>query len=107
MSPIPKTGGTRAPTKRSLDANAVRAEFPILQRRVHGKPLVYLDNAATTQKPTAVLEALDDYYREHNANVHRGLHALSMEASEMYEAAHETVADFIGADGMQEVVFTQ
>jgi cysteine desulfurase / selenocysteine lyase len=108
LSPIPKTRGTRtlAP-KPGLDVPALRADFPILQREIHGKPLVYFDNAATTQKPNAVLDAVDDYYREHNANVHRGLHALSMEASQMYEDAHQTVADFIGADGMEEVVFTQ
>jgi cysteine desulfurase/selenocysteine lyase len=99
----PASDGTDA-----LDVAAVRRDFPILTRMVHGdKPLVYLDNAATTQKPEEVLRALDDFYRLHNANVHRGLHALSMEASELYEAAHEKVAGFIGASGMDEIVFTQ
>jgi cysteine desulfurase/selenocysteine lyase len=107
MSGVAKTADRRTTHVARLDVERLRADFPILSRQVHGKPLVYLDNAATTQKPTQVLDAFDGFYREHNANVHRGLHALSMEASEMYEAAHETVADFIGAKGMEEIVFTQ
>ncbi|HEX9816736.1 MAG TPA: cysteine desulfurase [Candidatus Thermoplasmatota archaeon] len=91
----------------TYSVDAIRKDFPILSRKVHGKPLVYFDNAATTQKPNAVIEALTEFYSEHNANVHRGLHVLSMEASDMYDQAHEKVADFIGADGMEEVVFTQ
>ncbi|MDE2846241.1 MAG: cysteine desulfurase, partial [Gemmatimonadota bacterium] len=74
-----------------------RADFPILDRKVHGKPLVYLDNSATSQKPRAVLDALDDYYTRLNANVHRGLHTLSEEATNAYEAARERVARFINA----------
>jgi len=93
---------------RGLDVERVRKDFPILNRKIHGnKSLVYFDNAATTQRPVQVIETLDNFYREHNANVHRGLHVLSMEASEMYEKAHEKVADFIGAAGMEEVIFTQ
>lgn len=93
---------------KGLDAQALRKDFPILARTVHdGKPLVYFDNAATTQKPNAVIDAVTDFYRSTNANVHRGLHELSMEASELYERAHEKVADFLNADGMREVVFTQ
>ena len=95
-------------TSAHLDVSKIRKDFPILERKVHGKkPLVYFDNAATTQRPVQVLETLDDFYRNHNANVHRGLHVLSMEASEMYEKAHEKVADFVNADGMEETIFTQ
>jgi cysteine desulfurase / selenocysteine lyase len=98
----------RGAARHALDASKLRKDFPILGRKVHGtKPLVYFDNAATTQRPVQVIETLDTFYREHNANVHRGLHVLSMEASDMYEKAHEKVADFIGAEGMEEVVFTQ
>ncbi len=100
--------GKRAKKPTALDVAAIRKDFPILARKVHGtKPLVYFDNAATTQKPVQVLEALDDYYRNHNANVHRGIHELSMEASDLYDRAHEKVADFIHAGGMPEIVFTQ
>jgi cysteine desulfurase / selenocysteine lyase len=99
---------TTPPEGHGYDVKTIRKDFPILARRVHGdKPLVYLDNAATTQKPESVLKTLDGYYRNHNANVHRGLHELSMEASEMYERAHDTAARFIGAKGRQETVFTQ
>jgi cysteine desulfurase/selenocysteine lyase len=68
---------------------SIRADFPILQRRVHGKPLVYLDNAATTQKPQAVIDRLNRYYREENANIHRGVHALSVDATEAYDEARD------------------
>ncbi len=96
---------TKAPAlPRSLDE--IRAEFPILAREVHGKPLAYLDNGATSQKPLAVLEALDRFYREHNANVHRGVHTLSEEATALYEEARATVAAHIGAD-RREVVFVR
>lgn len=91
-----------------LPVERLRKDFPILERKIHGnKPLVYFDNAATTQRPVQVIETLNRFYREHNANVHRGLHVLSMEASEMYEKAHEKVAHFIGTQGMEEIVFTQ
>src|SRR5512138_1011314 len=82
----------------------IRAEFPILAREVHGEPLAYLDNGATAQKPLAVLDALDAYWREHNANVHRGVHTLSEEATALYEEARKTVASHIGAD-RREVIF--
>jgi len=75
----------------------VRADFPILSRTVNGKPLVYLDNAATTQKPRTVLAAVDAYYHEINANVHRGVHELSARATDAYEAARERVRAFLGA----------
>ncbi len=89
---------------RSLDS--IRAEFPILRREVRGRPLAYLDNGATVQKPTSVIEEVDRYYREHNANVHRGVHTLSEEATALYEGARQTVAEHIGADS-REVVFTR
>jgi cysteine desulfurase/selenocysteine lyase len=85
----------------------VRADFPILARAVHGKPLVYLDNAATTQKPQAVLDALTRYYTESNANVHRGVHQLSERATEAFEAARERVRRFFNASGPTEIVFTR
>ncbi len=88
------------------DLERVRSDFPILSREVNGHPLVYLDSAATTQKPTAVLDAMDAYYRESNANVHRGAHTLSAEATELYEGARTKVARFIGAEPAQ-TVFTR
>ena len=89
-----------------IDLRALRADFPILKREVNGKPLAYLDSAATTQKPQSVLDAMDDYYRLHNANVHRGAHTLAGEATEMYEGARGKVARFVGADAGQ-LVFTR
>jgi cysteine desulfurase/selenocysteine lyase len=91
--------------KRALEA--IRADFPILQRKVNGKPLVYLDHAATSQKPSAVIERMNRYYREENANIHRGVHRLSQEATEAYEGARKTVADFLGAASDKEIVFTK
>lgn len=92
----------------SLDVGAIRAEFPILEREFNGEQLVYLDNAATTQTPDPVVDAMSDYYRESNANVHRGIHHLSQEASIAYEEAHDRVAEFIGASGgREEVIFTK
>ncbi|MDG5757890.1 cysteine desulfurase [Natronococcus sp. A-GB1] len=91
----------------ALDVGAIRDEFPILQREFDGQQVVYLDNAATTQTPDPVVDAMSDYYRESNANVHRGIHHLSQEASEAYEVAHDRVAEFIGADGREEVIFTK
>lgn len=90
----------------SLDLAALRAQFPILSRKVDGKPLVYLDNAATTQKPQAVIDALVSFYTECNANVHRGAHALADEATRRYEHARDTVASFIHANDRQEVIWT-
>ena len=92
----------------SLDVEAIRTDFPILKREFDGTRLVYLDNAATTQTPEPVVETIADYYRTTNANVHRGLHQLSQEASVAYEEAHDRVAEFIGASGgREEVVFTK
>jgi cysteine desulfurase/selenocysteine lyase len=92
--------------ERLRSIEAIRAEFPILTRQVHGKPVAYLDNGATAQKPLAVIEALDVYWREHNANVHRGVHTLSEEATALYEEARQTVADHLGADH-REVIFVR
>jgi cysteine desulfurase/selenocysteine lyase len=89
------------------DIRHIRADFPILNRQVHGKPLVYLDNAATSQKPEAVLQAMDDYYRRYNANIHRGVHTLAEEATAAYESARRKVARFINAYSYREVVFTR
>lgn len=85
----------------------IREEFPILREQAHGRPLIYFDNAATTQKPRAVLDAVRRYYEHDNANVHRGLHTLSARATEAYERARQTVADYIGADAADEIVFTR
>ncbi len=89
-----------------LDVTALRADFPILSRTVHGAPLVYLDSAATSQKPTAVLDAMDAYYRETNANVHRGVYELAAEATARYEAGRDAVARMVGAE-RESVVFTK
>jgi cysteine desulfurase / selenocysteine lyase len=90
-----------------IDVTRVRADFPILQRMVNGHPLIYLDNAATTQKPRQVIDALVDYYTRINANVHRGVHTLSVEATDAYEASRERVARFIGAADSDEIVFVR
>lgn len=91
----------------SFDVERVREDFPILQREVHGKPLVYLDTAASAQRPLAVIEAVEDFYRNHNANIHRGVHTLSQEATEAYESARDRVAGFINAPSRDELVFTR
>ncbi|APW97181.1 cysteine desulfurase [Halobiforma lacisalsi AJ5] len=91
----------------SLDVEGIRQQFPILQREFDGQQVVYLDNAATTQTPDPVVDAMSDYYRQYNANVHRGIHHLSQEASIAYEEAHDRVAEFINADGREEVIFTK
>jgi len=90
-----------------LDVTRIRQDFPILSRTVHGKPLVYLDNAATTQKPKQVIEALTRYYRESNANIHRGIHTLAEEATAAYEAVREQTARFINAPSSRSIVFTR
>jgi len=90
-----------------LDVEAVREDFPILHQQVHERPLVYFDNAATSQKPAAVIEAVASYYREDNANVHRGSHTLSDRSTRAYEEARETARDFIGAADTEEIVFVR
>ena len=89
------------------DWTALRAEFPILEQQVHGHPLVYFDNAATSQKPRGVVEALDRYYQRDNANVHRGIHELSNRATAAYEAARARAAAFVNARRAEEIVFTR
>jgi len=97
---------TRKPRKKTNWA-ALRTDFPILDQRVHGQPLIYLDNAATTQKPRAVLDALRNYYEKDNANVHRGIHELSIRATTAYEAARARGAKFINARSADEIIFTR
>lgn len=91
----------------SFDVQKLREEFPILNQSVNGNPLVYLDNAATTQKPLSVINSIDNYYRTINSNVHRGLHTLSERATEAYEASREKVRDFINAENTNEIVFVR
>jgi cysteine desulfurase / selenocysteine lyase len=97
---------TTGPAAGVLDVAAVRRDFPILERRIRGEPLVYLDSAATSQKPLQVLAAMDDYYRRHNANVHRGVHTLAEEATHLFEEARGKVARFVGA-AERATVFTK
>src|SRR5262245_10963843 len=91
----------------TFDVAAVRADFPVLHQRVHGHPLVYLDNAATSQKPAVVLDTLRHYYEFDNANVHRGVHELSGRATDAYEGAREIVRAFLNAASVREIVFTR
>ena len=90
-----------------LDVAKIREDFPILSRQVYGKPLVYLDNAATSQKPRAVIQSLVDYYERYNSNVHRGVHSLSMEATDRYEEARRKVAGFIKAEAPECIIWTR
>jgi cysteine desulfurase/selenocysteine lyase len=96
-----------APVGSLFDVEKIREDFPILTRQVHGKPLVYFDTAASAQRPLAVIEAVDRFYRQHNANVHRGVHQLSQEATDLYEAARNGLARFINAGSEREVIFTR
>lgn len=101
-------GGQPArPPAEAVDWRTVRADFPILDQQVHGRPLVYLDNAATSQKPRAVIEALRRYYERDNANVHRGIHELSNRATAAFEAARARAATFLNARGAEEIIFTR
>ena len=92
---------------RTLDVQAIRADFPILNRIVNGKRLVFLDSAASSQKPSVVIDAMSDYYRTTHANVHRGVYALSEQATDLYENARKKVARFIGAKSSREIIFTR
>ncbi len=98
---------TAVPTAAHLDVEAVRADFPALHQKVHGRPLTYLDNAATTQKPRPVIAALQSFYEHDCANVHRGVHALSQRATVAYESARTTVKDHLGARDSREIVFVR
>jgi cysteine desulfurase/selenocysteine lyase len=102
----PATGAGLA-AGRPFDPHAVRDDFPILRQKVHGKPLVYLDNAASTQKPQAVIDALRDYYEQDNANIHRGVHTLSERATRKYEEARVKVQRFLNARAAREIVFVR
>jgi cysteine desulfurase/selenocysteine lyase len=102
-------GGQPNPTAKDVkcDVHKVREDFPILKQRIYGKPLVYLDNAATTQKPRTVIDALTSYYTDDNSNIHRGVHALSMRATDAYESVRETVRAFLGAADKKEIIFVR
>src|SRR5258706_11124426 len=104
-SVTPVVGGAH-PTKK-FDVQKVRADFPILSTKSHGKPLVYLDNGATTQKPIAVIEALGRYYQSQNANIHRGVYELSQTATTLYEQARLSVQKFVNAAQSEEILFTR
>ena len=89
--------------QKEFDVNAIRRQFPVLKREVKGYPLIYFDNAATAQKPQAVIDALVNYYSQYNANIHRGIHTLAEEATAAYEATRDTVQHFIGAGSREEI----
>ena len=90
-----------------MDIQAIRQDFPILKRKINNYPLIYFDNAATTQKPRQVIDAITDFYENHNGNVHRGVHTLSLEATDLYEKSREKIAKFINAKDPSEVVFVR
>jgi len=90
-----------------FDPYKIREDFPILKRKINNHPLIYFDNAASSQKPRQVIEAIKNFYENHNANVHRAVHTLSQEASQLYEDAHEEVAKFINANGIEEIIFVR
>src|SRR6204780_1560860 len=92
---------------KEIDWTALRKDFPILEQQVHGKPLIYFDNAATSQKPRAVIDALVHYYEHDNANVHRGIHELSNRSTNAFEAARTRSAKFINAKSADEIIFTR
>ena len=91
----------------ALDVDAIRRDFPILHQQVNGKPLVYLDNAASSQRPQAVIDAISSYYERDHANVHRGVHTLSQRATDAYEGAREVIRQFINAADTKEVIFVR
>src|SRR5882724_7271996 len=99
------TAATTTNVKNAIDWSSFRKDFPILDQRVHGHPLIYFDNAATTQKPRAVIEALSRFYERDNANVHRGIHELSNRATAAFEAARHRTAKFINAQSANEIIF--
>lgn len=97
-------GGVKA---RPFDVNQIRRDFPVLNQRIHGKPLVWFDNAATTQKPNSVIQAISNFYSNDNSNIHRGAHTLAARATDAYEKARDTVRDFIGAGSSKEIIFVR
>src|SRR3989454_11100306 len=96
-----------APPKEMIDSEKLRADFPILHQKVHGHPLIYFDNAATSQKPRAVIDAVRNYYERDNANVHRGIHELSNRATAAFEAGRVRAAQFINPRNAGEIIFTR
>src|SRR6266487_2972793 len=96
-----------APPTNGIDWESLRADFPILHQKIHGHPLIYFDNAATSQKPRVVLDALRNYYERDNANVHRGIHELSNRATAAFEAARARTAQFLNARSADEIIFTR
>lgn len=107
MNTVESSKPQSASSETGLDIEKVRADFPILKRTVHGKPLVYFDTAASAQRPLAVIEAVAGFYRNHNANIHRGVHTLSQEATDDHEQARNKIAAFINAPSDQEIIFTR
>src|SRR4051812_27794040 len=107
VSALSASSSQPQPAAPEVNWEKVRADFPILSRTVHGKPLVYLDSTATSQKPQAVLDAMDDYYRTTNANIHRGVYELSEVATDRYEKARARIARFIGAKSSREIIYTR
>jgi cysteine desulfurase / selenocysteine lyase len=101
------SGNSTISTSRKLDIAAIREDFPILQQTIYGKPLVYLDNAATTQKPLSVIQAMTDYYTGYNSNIHRGVHYLSQKATAEYEIVRKKVQRFLNARHLHEIIFTR
>src|SRR5688572_31850727 len=98
---------TKTIAKKKFNVEGVRKDFPLLSRTVNGKPLVYFDNGATTQKPRQVIDAIVKYYSEQNANIHRGVHRLSQDATVLYENARNTVQKHINAGSPGEIIFTR
>jgi len=107
MTANPLTSQQRETKAPAFDVDALRCRFPNLQREIHGKPLIYLDSAATSHKPQSVIDAVSDFYRRYNSNVHRGVHQLSVEATEAYERSRELIARLIHACSQKEVIFTR
>src|SRR6478752_7425401 len=91
----------------TIDVQAIRKDFPILSQKVHGKNLIYFDNAATTQKPQSVIEAISSYYKTENANIHRGIHSLAEKATHDYEETRKSVKAFLNAKHAEEIIFTR
>ena len=96
---------TASAIEQGFDVQVIRRQFPALNREVKGKPLVYFDNAATTQKPQVVIDALVNYYSNYNANIHRGIHTLAEEATAAYEGTRDTVKEFINAPSREQIIF--
>src|SRR5215472_7604128 len=107
IAPSPQPSPPMGAREKSIDWAKLRADFPILDQKVHGHPLIYFDNAASSQKPRAVIDALKYYYEHDNANVHRGIHELSNRATNAFEASRARVAKFINAKTDHEIIFTR